>query len=88
MRPTDRKHIHPGEVLKEEFLKPLEISQRAFAEACNLSPSLITLIIQGKRRVTIKTAKIFAKQLGTRSIFWIKLQAEYDFGIVEEDSEE
>ena len=71
-------NTHPGEVLLEEFLKPLEISQNALARAAAVPPRRINEIVLGKRSVTADTAVRLAAALGTSERFWLGLQADYD----------
>ena len=71
-------NIHPGEVLIEEFLMPMEISQNAIARSINVSPRRINEIVHGKRAVTADTAIRLAKYFGTSEQFWTGLQADYD----------
>lgn len=71
-------NIHPGEILLEEFLKPLEVSQNALARAANVPPRRINEIVLGKRGVTADTAVRLAAVLGTSERFWLGLQADYD----------
>jgi len=71
-------NIHPGEVLLEEFLKPMELSQNALARALGVSPRRINEIVLGKRSITADTALLFARALGTSEQFWMGLQADYD----------
>jgi len=71
-------NIHPGEVLLEEFLTPLGISQNALARATDVSPRRINEIVLGKRSVTADTAVRLAAALGTSERFWLGLQADYD----------
>lgn len=71
-------NIHPGEILLEEFLKPLEISQNALARAADVPPRRINEIVLGKRGVTADTAVRLAAALGTSERFWLGLQADYD----------
>lgn len=71
-------NIHPGEVLLEEFLKPLGISQNALARAAGVSPRRINEIVLGKRGITADTAVRLAAALGTSERFWLGLQADYD----------
>ena len=66
-------NIHPGEVLIEEFLMPMEISQNAIARAINVSPRRINEIVHGNRAVTADTAIRLAKYFGTSEQFWTKL---------------
>lgn len=71
-------NIHPGEVLLEEFLIPLGISQNALARAAGVPPRRINEIVLGKRSVTADTAVRIAAALGTSERFWLGLQADYD----------
>jgi len=71
-------NVHPGEVLKEEFLVPLEISQNALARAMGVPPRRINEIVLGKRGVSADTAVRLAAALGTSERFWLGLQADYD----------
>ena len=71
-------NIHPGEVLLEEFLNPLGISQNALARATNVPPRRINEIVLGKRSVTADTAVRLAAALGTSARFWLGLQADHD----------
>lgn len=71
-------NIHPGEVLLEEFLKPMGISQNALARAAAVPPRRINEIVLGKRSVTADTAVRLARALGTSELFWMGLQADYD----------
>jgi len=71
-------NIHPGEVLLEEFLVPLDISQNALARAAGVPPRRINEIVLGKRAVTADTAVRLARALGTSERFWLGLQSDYD----------
>lgn len=71
-------NIHPGEVLLEEFLKPMEISQNALARAIGVPPRRINEIVLGKRSVSADTALRLARALGTSEQFWMGLQADYE----------
>ena len=71
-------NIHPGEVLLEEFLRPLGISQNALARATSVSPRRINEIVLGKRGISADTAVRLAAALGTSERFWLGLQADYD----------
>lgn len=71
-------NIHPGEVLLEEFIVPLGISQNALARAAGVPPRRINEIVLGKRSVTADTAVRLAAALGTSERFWLGLQADYD----------
>lgn len=71
-------NIHPGEVLLEEFLEPLGISQNALARATGVPPRRINEIVLGKRGITADTAVRLAAALGTTERFWLGLQADYE----------
>ena len=70
--------IHPGEILMEEFLEPLQISQNRLAVAIGVPPRRINEIVHGKRRVTADTALRLARYFGTTDRFWLNLQTRYD----------
>jgi len=67
----------PGEILKEEFLEPLGISQYRFAKAIGKSQSAISEIVKSQRAITPEMAILFAKALGTTPDFWLRLEASY-----------
>lgn len=71
-------NVHPGEVLQEEFLVPLGISQNALARAMAVPPRRINEIVLGKRGITADTAVRLAAALGASERFWLGLQADYD----------
>jgi addiction module HigA family antidote len=71
-------NIHPGEILLEEFLIPLEISAYRLAKETFLPQTRISEIIKGNRRITADTALRFAKFFGTSAKFWLGLQDDYD----------
>ena len=71
-------NIHPGEVLREEFLTPLNLSQNRVARDINVPPRRINEIVLGKRAVTADTALRLARYFGTSERFWLGLQADYD----------
>jgi addiction module HigA family antidote len=72
------RNIHPGEVLLEEFLKPMALSQNAIARAIGVPPRRVNEIVLGKRGITADTAIRLAKHFGTSEQFWMGLQADYD----------
>jgi len=76
--PTHRPPTHPGEMLSEEFLKPLGISQSAFAMRLGISFPRLNEIIRGKRGVTPDTALRLARVLGMSADFWLGLQQDWD----------
>ncbi len=71
-------NIHPGEVLLEEFLVPMGISQNALARAAGVPPRRINEIVLGKRTLSADTALRLATFFGTSEGFWLGLQADYD----------
>ncbi len=71
-------NVHPGEVLLEEFLKPMALSQNALARAVDVPPRRINEIVLGKRAITADTAIRLARSFGTSEQFWMGLQADYD----------
>ena len=73
--------VHPGEVLNEDFLKPLAISQNQIARDINVPPRRINEIILGKRRITADTALRLAVYFKTSPQFWMNLQSSYDLEI-------
>ena len=72
------RNVHPGEILLEEFLTPLGISQNALARATDVPPRRINEIVLGKRGITADTALRLSRALGTSEAFWMGLQADYD----------
>jgi len=76
--PTNRPPTHPGEMLLEEFLTPMGISQRELATAINVPYQRINEIINGRRGVTPSTALRLSKFLGTTADFWMNLQLRWD----------
>lgn len=78
MFPENRIPSHPGEILFDEFLKPLEITQVAFAKHIGVPIQRLNEVIRGKRGITPDTAWRFAQALGTTPEFWMNLQVAYD----------
>ena len=76
--------IHPGEILLEEFLKPLEKSQYRLAKDISVPPRRINEIVHGKRAVTADTALRLSRHFGTSENFWLNLQIQYDLEIEKE----
>lgn len=74
----DLKNIHPGEILLEEFLKPLEISAYRLSKDTFIPQTRISEIIKGRRRITADTALRLSKYLGNSPKFWLGLQDDYD----------
>ena len=72
------KNVHPGEILFEEFLRPMEISQTRLARTIGVPPRRINEIVLGKRGITADTALRLARVFGTSVQFWMGLQDEYE----------
>ncbi len=72
------KNVHPGEVLKEEFLKPLNITAYRLAKETKIPQTRISEILKGKRRITADTALRLSKFFGNSPEFWLGLQNDYD----------
>ena len=75
--PTDPP-VHPGEVLLEEFLRPLGLSQYRVAKALSVPPRRINEIVQGRRAISADTALRLARYFGTSERFWLNLQTRHD----------
>ena len=75
---TKLPNIHPGEILLEEFLKPMDISQNRLARGMGVPPRRINEIVHGKRAITADTAIRLALALGTSEQVWMGLQADFD----------
>ncbi|MCA9941577.1 MAG: HigA family addiction module antidote protein [Anaerolineales bacterium] len=75
--------VHPGEVLLEDFMKPLGLTQYRVAQDIGVSPMRISQIVNGKRAVTADTAMRLAQYFGTSPDVWIRLQARYDLEVAE-----
>ncbi|MFB0535330.1 MAG: HigA family addiction module antitoxin [Anaerolineae bacterium] len=73
--------IHPGEILLEEFLKPMGISQYRLAKDISVPPRRINEIVHGKRAITPDTALRLSRYFGLSERFWMNLQARYDLGV-------
>jgi addiction module HigA family antidote len=71
-------NVHPGEVLLEEFLKPMEISQNRLAREINVPPRRVNKIVLGKRSISSDTALRLARYFGTSERFWLGLQIDFD----------
>jgi addiction module HigA family antidote len=76
--------VHPGEILMEEFLKPMDISQNRLARAIGVPPRRINEIVLEKRSVSADTALRLAQYFGTSAKFWMGLQSDYDLDITKD----
>jgi|SRR5690606_20091012 addiction module HigA family antidote len=72
------KNIHPGEILKEEFLDPLEITAYRLSKETFIPQTRVSEILKGNRRITADTALRLSKFFGTSAKFWLGLQDDYD----------
>jgi antitoxin HigA-1 len=84
MREEKLKPVHPGEVLLEEFLKPMGLSQNRLALDIRVPPRRINEIIHGKRRITADTALRLAKYFNMSPQFWLGLQMDHDLDVAED----
>ncbi len=76
--------IHPGEILNEEFLEPMGISQYRLAKSLSVPARRINEIVHGKRAITADTAIRLARYFGTSPQFWMNLQGRYDLDVAED----
>ena len=81
------KPIHPGEILEEEFLKPMGISQSKLARDLQVPQRRINEIVREKRSISTDSAIRLARYFGTSSEFWINLQTTYDLRLLERENE-
>ena len=77
--------VHPGEVLMEEFLKPLGLSQNKLALSIAVPPRRINEIVLGKRRITADTSLRLARFFGSSPEFWLGLQSQYDLDLAADE---
>src|SRR3972149_5803156 len=85
MTKRDFQPIHPGEILLEEFLRPMEISQYRLAKDISVPQRRISEITQGKRSITADTALRLGRYFGMEAQFWLNLQSRYDLQNAESD---
>lgn len=83
--PSDRSPTHPGEMLLEEFLKPLGLTQRDLADAIHVPYQRVNEIVNGRRGITPSTALRLAKYFGNTPGFWMNLQLRYDLYQAKQD---
>lgn len=77
--------IHPGEVLLEDFMKPLGLTQYRLAQDIGVSPIRISQIVNGQRAITVDTALRLARYFGTSPAVWMRLQVRYDLEVGESE---
>jgi len=75
--------IHPGEVLLEDFMKPLQLSQYRLAHDIGVTPIRISQIVNGQRSITVDTAMRLARYFSTSAGVWLRLQVRYDLEVAE-----
>lgn len=75
--------IHPGEVLLEDFMKPLGLSQYRLAKDLGVTPIRISQIVNGQRAISVDTAMRLARYFGTSAAVWLRLQVRYDLEVAE-----
>ena len=75
--------IHPGEVLLEDFMKPLGLTQYRLAHDIGVTPIRISQIVNGQRAVTVDTAMRLARYFGTSAAVWLRMQVRYDLEVAE-----
>ncbi len=80
--------VHPGEVLREEFMKPLKLSASAVAKGLGVTQATVRLLIRGRRGVSAELALRLARYVGTTPEFWIGLQGQYDLDLAQDETEE
>src|ERR687888_960831 len=80
-RTTKLAPIHPGEVLRSDFLEPLQLTQYRLAQDISVPPRRINEIVHGVRAITADTALRLARYFGTSERFWLNLQTQYDLDI-------
>jgi addiction module HigA family antidote len=76
--------VHPGEILREEFLSPLGVSQYRLAKETSVPPRRINEIVRGSRSISADTALRLARYFGTSERFWLNLQARYDLEVAKD----
>ena len=81
MQPSHRVPTHPGEILREEFLVPLGLTQVALAEHLGIPLQRVNELVRGRRGVTPETAWLLSQALGTTPEFWLNLQTSYDLAV-------
>ncbi len=80
--------IHPGEVLLEDFMKPLGLSQYRLAKDIGVTPIRISQIVNGQRAITVDTALRLARYFGTSAAVWLRLQVRYDLEVAQKELKE
>ena len=76
--------IHPGEILNEEFLQPMNVSQYRLAKSIGVDPRRVHAIVHGERSISAETALLFSRFFGNSAEFWMGLQSQYDLETAED----
>jgi addiction module HigA family antidote len=84
---TDKRFspIHPGEILLEDFMQPLSLTQYRLAQDLSITPVRISQIVNGKRSISVDTAMRLARYFGTSTAVWLRLQVRYDLEVAERE---
>ena len=77
--------IHPGEILLEDFMKPLGLTQYRLAQDLGVTPIRISQIVNGERSISVDTAMRLARYFGTSAAVWLRLQVRYDLEVAEQE---
>ena len=85
MKDKSLSPIHPGEILLEDFMKPLGLSQYRLAHDIGVTPIRISQIVNGERSITVDTAMRLARYFGTSAAVWLRLQVRYDLEVAEKE---
>jgi antitoxin HigA-1 len=85
--PTNRSPTHPGEMLLEEFLKPMELSQRQLADAIHVPYQRVNDLVHGRRGMTPNTALRLARYFGNTPAFWMNLQLRWDLYFAQQEDQ-
>ena len=88
MKDKSLSPIHPGEVLLEDFMKPLSLTQYRLAQDIGVTPIRISQIIHGERSISVDTAMRLARYFGTSAAVWLRLQVRYDLEVAERELSE
>lgn len=86
--PTHREPTHPGAILREEFLEPMDLTQQELADAIHVPFQRVNEIVRGRRRMSTSTALRLSRYFGTSAGFWMNLQLRYDLFRTERSEKE
>ena len=87
MRPTKIPPVHPGEILRGDFMEPLRLTQYALAKALGVPALRISQIVRGKRAISANTALRLSRYFGTRPEWWLNLQTHHDLELARDNLE-